>query len=1205
MSTSKPTNLASLGRPTAAITFTRINNKSIQARNGRQATTQPVTTQPRCVAWFKNAIISASTLILTALAVLTFTTTPAQAEPTPGTGWESFTNVYPTNLQPGGTGRIQIQLLNTGAKPSAGAITVTDVLPPGVTATAVGGLISGADGIRGDKPESIEEEEKVYGGARWSCHGTTVVTCTSTSYLHSIPYGEGQGAEIMQRLAIDVAVQSGLSGTFSNSVTVAGGGATAASVSSDPLTIGSGEPGYGFSGFDVWFSGADGSVDTQAGSHPYETTFAVAFNQLASGEVAGGQPRNLETELPPGFFGEPGATPQCTRALLDAQACPIDTEIGTNIVFRANFGPGGPGGYEIYPLFNMVPPPGVADEFAMSFYGLIVLFDSNVSSAGGYNIVTHVNNIPQVDLEESIVTLWGVAPEASHNATRISENPDSSECIHNGCSSSAVAKPFLTLPTSCEGPQSFAIHGSSTWTDENEDTVASVPSHDETGTPTGFTGCGSLSFAPSLSAVPDTSFADTPAGLSVEVKVPQEGLREPEGVVASTLKNTAVALPAGVVINPGQAAGLTACQEEQANVHGEGPQSCPLSSKVGTVKIQTPLLEGELESELEGDVYVLQSNPPELKLLLAASGDGVYLKLVGTVHLCESAGEIVAGPGALADRTCQAPGQLITTFEETPSLPFTLFKLTFSGGAQAALDTPTQCGLYSTSYDFTPWASPFGADVLGSGGFLIEHGPKTLSEPNGSPCPGAQLPFTPELIAGATNPKGGAFTNFSLLLRRGDGQQRIEKLSFKAPAGLGGMLSTVPLCPEPQASKGECSEASKIGHATVASGPGPYPLVLPEPGNPEFPIYLTGPYGGAPFGLSIVSPIIAGPFNLGTIVTRAKIEIDPHTAQITVTTEPLPQVIDGVPTDLRLIDSVIERPGFMFNPTHCAPASFSGTASGTPPAGQGGPGASAPISTSFDLVGCKGLAFTPKFTASTEGKTSKSDGASLTLKVTRETGPASDQANFALAKIELPKALPSRLTTLQRACLAATFEANPAKCPPESDIGHIKVVTPELPVPLEGPAYFVSHGGEAFPSVIFVLQGDNVTIDVVSTTYISKSGITSATIKAAPDAPFTSFELTFPEKPFSALGTNKNLCAPTQTVTVKKRIKVKVHGKTKTVTRKTTKTVAEPLQMPTEFIAQNGAEFKQSTPVTVTGCPKAHPATKKAKAKGKKGKKKK
>ena len=733
----------------------------------------------------------------------------AQAEPTPGTGWQAFANSYPTNLPPGGNGEIQIDFFNTGAMPAGcttalfdseqtkyeeaiaeglahplpvkcpsdsppptNPITVTDVLPPGVTATAVGGVAAGIQsGTEGSRPESPEEEEKEAvaenqksrerGGARWSCHGTTVVTCTSNpTYMEPVPHGAGQNVRLLERLAIEVKVGTGVSGTFPNRVTVSGGGAAGTAASSDPVTISSSAPGFGFSNWNVWFSNADGTLDTQAGSHPYETTFAVGFNRLANGELAGGEARDLQAELPPGFFGEPGAVPQCTRAQLDGQNCSVQSQLGDLIVFYDSPDKrSGPGPYLVLPVYNMVPPPGVPDELGTELIGFATFLDAAVSSGGGDDIVEHIDNIPQIKLEESVLTLWGVAPEASHNAGRSSFNSsiEASECRDFGCPSAALPKPFLTLPTSCEAPQPFTIHGLSTWTDEHVNPEATVFSHDETGTETGFTGCEALSFAPSLSAVPDTSFADTPAGLSVEVKVPQEDLRVPEGLVASTLKNTTVTLPEGVVINPGQAAGLQACGDAEANVHGEGPQSCPSASKVGTVKIRTPLLEGELESELEGDVYVLQSNPPELKLLLAASGDGIYLKLVGTVHLNEQT------------------GQLTTTFAETPSLPFTDFRLTFSGGAQAALDTPTQCGTYGTSSDFTPWATPFGADVLGSDSFQITSGP------GGGACPSTPLPFSPELIAGATTDQAGGFTNFSLLLARGDASSGSKSSSSKPP----------------------------------------------------------------------------------------------------------------------------------------------------------------------------------------------------------------------------------------------------------------------------------------------------------------------------------------------------------------------------------------------------------------------------------------
>jgi uncharacterized repeat protein (TIGR01451 family) len=1033
----------------------------------------------------------------------------------PGTGWEATSLAYPTNLPPGGTGKVMVYLVNTGAMPSTGSITVTDTLPSGLTATKAGGL-----GFFG-QVLSREEEEEDFEGARWSCGGTKIVTCTSNpTFLAHLPI-TSVTPEVAERIAIEVEVAPSASeGTVPNGVTVAGGGAAGAATTSDLVTIGTAQPSFGFAGWNVSFSNADGTVDTQAGSHPYEATIALGFNALASGGLAGGDARNLEAELPPGFFGDPNAVPQCTRAQLDGQQCPAQSQIGVDEFYEDE--QGGPGFHVQLPIYNMVPPRGVPDEFAFSIFGFHAFFDAGVRSGDGYPIVEHIDNLPTVNVEENILTLWGVPAEESHNAQR-----DAVDC-DEGCASGITPKPFLTLPTSCEGPQAFTLRGLATWNNPDAPAETVSPTHEATGAPTGFTGCEHLSMAPSLSVTPDTSFADTPAGLTVEVKVPQEALTVPHGLVASTIKNTTVTLPEGVVINPGQAAGLVACQAAEANVHGEGPSSCPAASKVGTVHIRTPLLEGAFESELEGEVYVLQSNPPDLQLLLSASADGVYLKLVGDVHLNETT------------------GRLTTTFAETPSLPYTDLKLSFSGGAQAALATPTACGSYTTTSDFTPWAAPLAEDVFPTSTFPI------ISGPGGSAC-ASPLPFKPELIAGSTTDQAGGFTNFSLLLRRGDGQQRIERLQFKAPPGLSGMLSTVSLCPEPQASKGECSESSKIGHAAVASGPGPYPLTIPQPGNPESPIYITGPYDGAPFGLSIVTHVIAGPFNLGTIVTRAKIEVDPNTAQITVTTEPLPQIVAGVPTDLRLIDSVIDRPGFMFNPTNCNPSSFSGTAWGTPPPGAGGPGASAPIESHFQVGSCRSLEFKPGFAVSTSGETSRTDGASLHVDLIYPSGSFGKDANVAKVKVALPKQLPARLTTLQKACTEQAFDANPASCPADSVVGHAKAITPLVPVPLEGPAYFVSHGGAKFPELIIVLQGYGITLDLHGETYINKSGITSSTFATVPDAPVGSFELTLPEGPDSALAANGDLCTSN-------------------------------LAMPTEFIAQNGAEIHESTPISVSGC---------------------
>ena len=608
------------------------------------------------------------------------------------------------------------------------------------------------------------------------------------------------------------------------------------------------------------------------------------------------------------------------------------------------------------------------------------------------------------------------------------------------------------------------------------------------------------------------------------------------------------------MINPGQATGLAACQPYEENVGGpesekeamDGPPSCPAASKVGTDEIATPLL----AKRLKGNVYILQSNPPNLQLLVAAEGEGVFLKLIGTVHLNEQTGQITT----TFKGTPQDPG--------TPDAPLNEFVLSFSGGAQAALVTPQFCGVYNATADFTPWSSPFTADGLSESNFQITSGPGGSSPSN---CTGP-LPFAPTMTAGATTDQAAGYTDFTMLLSRNDGQQHIEKLQFKTPEGLLGMIADVPLCQEPQASQGTCSSASQIGHTVAEVGPGPYPFVLPQPGAPPAPIYLTGSYEGAPFGLSIAVPIVAGPFNLGTEVVRAKIEVDPHTSQLTISTTAFPRTVKGIPTDIREIDAVIDRPEFMFNPTDCSPMSFSGTA-------YSFEGATEPLSSHFQMGSCRSLAFKPDFKVSTSGKTSRAKGASLTAKIVYPIGnlganQASSQSNIASVKVDLPKQLPSRLTTLQKACPAATFEANPANCPSASVVGHAKAITPVLPVPIEGPAYFVSHAGEEFPSLIAVLQGYGVTVDLVGSTFIdSKTNITSSTFKKVPDVPIASFELNLPQGKYSALAANGNLC------------------KTK-------------LTMPTAFTAQDGAVIHQSTLIGVTGCPKGK-KSKKAKPKAK------
>jgi len=1211
--TPKAQKLVSLGRAAAAITFTRNNNKQIQARNSRQASTQGVTTQPSCVAGSKQPQFFALTLGFLVVILSFFSLAGLASAETPAVGWRVSSRAYPTHLVPGGVGFVRVELQDVGASASTGPVTVSDVLPAGLRYT--GAPLANPAGL----PEP------------WECSGATTVTCVGTPGTELL---NGYPATVAFPIDLQVEVPR-VEGSFANPVSVSGGGAPGLVGSSDTLVLGKEPAGFGFGGVEAWATNADGTLDTQAGSHPYETTIAFDLNTvgLESGEEdelpAGSELQDLTVGLPPGVIGDPQAVPRCPRYLFDKEACPTDTQVGVD---EASLKAGGLS----FPVYSLVPPPGEPAQLGFTIFSISTFIDVSVRDGSDYGIVSKVENIVQREILANRVTFWGVPGDPSHNRQRcaLEFSPNGHEEKVCGVEApGATQVPFMTLPASCpidpvtQAPQplAFSIAGSS-WSVEPSFTAGEP--FDYTGgegAPAGLTGCDHLSFSPAIAIAPETAVTDSPTGLSVELKVPQEGLLATEGLSMADIENTTVTLPEGVAINPGQAPGLAFCpagrpsrepgeehygdalttpqeEKEAQSEHAEGKQGkedteepfCPNASKVGTVSIETPLL----PHDLVGSVYVLESQPPDLKLLIAAAGEGVVVKFEGDVHLNEQT------------------GQLTSTFDHTPQLPFSTFKLSFSGGPRAALATPTRCGSYTSNALFVPWSTPETPNAEPDSVFAINAGV------GGGNCPSGVLPFAPTLTAGATTDQAGGYTNFSLLLQRGDGQQRIDGLQFKAPEGLTGELAKVPLCTNAQAEAGEageCPAASKIGHTVVESGPGPYPLVVPEPGQEPAPIYLTGPYNGsgactpgepgcAPFGLSIVVPLHVGPFVLKTQRVRAKIEINPVTAALTVTTNPLPQEVAGVPTDLREVDAVIEHEDFMVNPTSCNPSSFSGTAYGTQPPGAAGfnpngqPDISAPISSHFQVGACRALEFTPKFSVSTSAQDNFNNlGADLIAKVSYPNVPQGTDADIAKFKVELPLALPSRLTTLQKACVNKIFEENPARCPQESFIGHAVVHTPLLPVPLEGPAVFVSHGGEAFPSLTLVLQGDGVTVEIVGTTYISHTGITSTTFKTVPDAPFNTFELTLPKGKYSALAANTNICKPVKTETVKKKVAVKRKGKTVKVTKKVTEQVAAPLLMPTEIIAQNGAQIHESTKISVTGCPKPHKAKAKKPRKRRKG----
>jgi hypothetical protein len=872
--------------------------------------------------------------------------------------------------------------------------------------------------------------------------------------------------------------------------------------------------GYGFESLSVVVVPRPGFAATQAGSHPLDLHLNFDLNNTPTPEsteatVTGGETRDLIITLPHGMVGNPTGIPQCPQALLDTSpiaTCPVNTEVGEIVAGLGNTFESG--GFQLtIPIYNMVPPPGVPAEFAFDVSGVSGNIDANVGTMSeGYPLKIAVHDVAERGIVYAHTTIFGVP----------------SEHVEGGSN-----KPLLTMPTSCGGPLVWHF-AADTWQNPG------VWAEDEAQTPA-ITGCEALSFLPSLSVTPEEHVADTPTGVNASLSVPPEGLLRTKGLAGANIQGTTVTLPAGLVANPGQAPGLEFCQPAQAAIDvASVASSCPPASQIGSAEITTPLL----STPLSGGVYLLPSNPPNLEVLVAASGVGVNLKLIGKAQLDPLTGRIT------------------TTFASTPDLPVSSLKLHFASGPAAVVDTPLKCGGYETSADLTPWASPSVADVFDTSAFSVDAGP------NGTSCAESST-FSPSLVAGSRNASAGGYTDLTVDLRRPDGQQRIASLQTTLPAGAAAVIGSVPECPEPAASQGTCPAQSQIGHAMAVAGPGQYPLVLPLPGGPPIPVYLTGPYQGAPFGLSIVTPLVVGPFNLGTRVVRARINVDSRTGRVTVTTDAtgpyaIPQIVDGVPTDVRQVDVTIDRAKFAFNPTNCGALSVTGAASSAE-------GAITPLSSPFKVAGCRSLPFKPTLSVTTSSHTSRLNGTSLDARLTFPAGSFSTtrgerQSNIASVKVDLPKQLPSRDSTLKKACLAATFDANPAQCPVESRVGIARASTPALPVKLEGPAFLVSHGGAKFPDLVIVLQGDGVRVDLVAATEIHK-GVTSSIFRAVPDLPVSSFELYLPKGRFSVLGSFGNLCKA-------------------------------PLTMPTAFTAQNGAVIHTASKIAVTGCPAAKTATK-------------
>jgi hypothetical protein len=833
---------------------------------------------------------------------------------------------------------------------------------------------------------------------------------------------------------------------------------------------------------------------TQAAGHP--PWGGTKFIMKHSGSnVEGSSVKRIRVDVPPGLAANPQAPmPKCAVKTFEHKPseCPSQSVVGT-VEMEAVAEPLG-----LLPLtlpslegtvYNLEAPPGLPLDFGIAvepggelLTPIHLFLEGHVDWSGDYHEYFEINNVPD---EAEVKALLGVKSPLKVLMSKLNFN-------------GRAGGDFLTLPSECSSTTTSHLELES-WSGE----IA----HADTHTPVGVEGCNKVPFKPTVTITPENSASDQPDGATAEVKAPQHA--GAEEINTADIRDVHVTLPEGMTLDPSAAHGLAACTATQIGIGTTSPVACPAASKVGTVAIETVLPPGSLA----GNVYLGSpsggsiTGPPYTIYLDAESTLGVSVRLQGTV---------TADPST---------GRLQATFANNPQLTFSDIILKLKGGPQAPVANPLVCGTASIETLFTPYTGE--APALSATPFTT----------TGCPAP---LPFSLTQSTQNSNTTAGAYTSYTFNLNREDGQQYLSGLQSTLPAGLVGAIPSVSLCGEPQAQAGTCAPASEIGKATANVGAGSQPYSFTGP------VYLTGPYGGAPYGLSISIPAVAGPFDFGSgacdcVVTRVGIGVDPHTARV-IATSSLPTIVKGVPLRLKSLSVAVTRANFLFNPTNCGPLATDSTLTSTF-------GTTQNVSSPFAATNCGALAFKPSFKASTAAKTTKRGGASLQVNLTE---PA-HQANIKSVFAQLPVQLPARLTTLQQACPEVTFAQNPRICPIGSLVGGATATTPVLQGKLSGPAYLVSHGGLAFPDLDLILEGDGVRVVLTGNTNIKK-GITSSTFASIPDIPVSSFALNLPIGPHSALAGNGNLCA-------------------------------RRLAMPTTIVAQNGKQIKQSTTISVSGCP--------------------
>ena len=1063
----------------------------------------------------KIAAVAAATFAVLALAG------PASALGAPVLEINS-SHLHPDHGTPQGTfAQYRVAVSNVGNSATSGNLTVDFSVPTGLE----------VEGVSFEKPFEIPA---------WTCStpDSQTASCEGPEWAeesYPLPISPGKQAcedELLEPCRIIVTVKVGSSfplGLVGPTIEACGGGAAAcATAADDPIEVVPFD--FHLTKFDGAVLQENGAPATQAGSHPYTagTEFFLSSALGQNGhEFSTDELKDAVVKLPPGLLGNPQAYPTCTQQQLVAAECPPESRIGivtvwfNGIISSLENSPGP----EEYGVYNMELPEGLPGLFAFNALGNTTQVYAQVRSGDDYGATVTAKNAPEpLPIGGVTFDFWGVPADPAHDPKR---------CPHNGnqgfkeCSSSAPLKPFVSLPTSCigeggvpGGPVRISLTATG-WL--GGEASASFLSHDNTlpvPNPIGGTGCNAVDFSPTLEARPTTNIADSPSGLDVDLHVPQHESCDPGPPVTcenaeAQLKDTTVTLPEGMVVNPSGANGLGACSEAQFGFTSkEGdvihttpdPATCPEASKLGTVEVDTPLV----NHPLLGNAYIAApyANPFNSLLALYITVDdpqtGVVVKLAGEVH---------ADPNT---------GRLTTTVLHNPQLPFEDFKLHFFGGSGGALRTPPACGTYSTTSSLTPWSAP------DSGPPATPSDPWSISQsPTGGSCPASAgaAPNSPDLDAGSVSPIAASYSPAVVNLRRNDGSQEFSSVSLTLPPGMTGKLAGIPYCYEAAlaaaASKSgqqeqaspSCPAASQIGTVDVAAGAGPAPY------HAQGKAYLSGPYKGAPLSMAIITPATAGPFDLGTVVSRVALRVDPTTGQITAISDPLPHILQGIPLDIRSANVKLDRPNFTLNGTSCDPLAFTGSLISTL-------SQAAPLSERFQLGECTGLGFKPKLSIRLFGGTKRGAHPALKGVVAMPQGGA----NIAKVAVALPHSEFLDQSHIGTVCTRVQFAAK--ECPAASVYGHAVATSPLVDYVVEGPVYLRSSSNK-LPDLVMALHGPpSVPIEIEAVARIDsiKGGIRS-TFEGVPDLPLSTVVLEMEGGKKGLLQNSTNICRGTHKAT--------------------------------------------------------------------------